>query len=96
MFGRRGGGNAGFAGRGCGFGFRGSSPGWPYIGRGRGGLPRCGYYGAAPVYPTAYTGQVSGEDELAYLKNQAAAIKSELEQINSRMEQINPDKTKES
>ena len=27
-----------------GFGFRGSTPPWPYIGRGRGGLPRCGYY----------------------------------------------------
>jgi len=31
---------------GRGFGFRGGSPPWPYIGRGRGGLPRCGYYGA--------------------------------------------------
>jgi hypothetical protein len=27
-----------------GFGFRGSSPPWPYVGRGRGGLPRCGYF----------------------------------------------------
>ena len=32
------------AGGGTGFGFRGSSPPWPYVGRGRGGLPRCGYY----------------------------------------------------
>ena len=31
-------------GRGRGFGFRGSSPPWPYVGRGRGGLPRCGYF----------------------------------------------------
>ena len=31
-------------GRGMGFGFRGSSPPWPFIGRGRGGLPRCGYF----------------------------------------------------
>jgi hypothetical protein len=39
-------------GYGRGFGFRGSSPPWPYVGRGRGGLPRCGYYGAyaAPPY----------------------------------------------
>jgi len=29
---------------GMGFGFRGSSPPWPYVGRGRGGLPRCGYF----------------------------------------------------
>jgi hypothetical protein len=30
-------------GYGKGFGFRGYSPPWPYIGRGRGGLPRCHY-----------------------------------------------------
>ena len=33
----------GFRG-GWGFGFRGSSPPWPYVGLGRGGLPRCGYF----------------------------------------------------
>ena len=42
----------GFRG-GMGFGFRGSSPPWPYVGLGRGGLPRCGYFlsgaGGAPV-----------------------------------------------
>ncbi len=41
-------------GRGWGFGFRGASPPWPYVGVGRGGLPRCGYFlgGAAwlPVW----------------------------------------------
>ena len=31
-------------GRGMGFGFRGTSPAWPYVGRGRGGLPRCWAY----------------------------------------------------
>ena len=47
---------------GWGFGFRGSSPPWPYVGRGRGGLPRCAHFfsGAAgipvpPVHP-AYAG----------------------------------------
>ena len=37
---------------GYGFGFRGASPPWPYVGRGRGGLPRCWYPGAfmAPAY----------------------------------------------
>jgi hypothetical protein len=34
----------GFGRGGWGFGFRGSSPPWPYIGLGRGGLPRCGYF----------------------------------------------------
>ncbi len=33
----------GFRG-GWGFGFRGSSPPWPFVGLGRGGLPRCGYF----------------------------------------------------
>ena len=31
---------------GRGFGFRGRSAGWPYVGLGRGGLPRCWAYGA--------------------------------------------------
>lgn len=33
---------------GRGFGFRGWSPGWPYVGLGRGGLPRCWAYGPYP------------------------------------------------
>ena len=41
-------------GRGMGLGFRGSSPPWPYVGIGRGGLPRCwtygGYGGPVPGY----------------------------------------------
>lgn len=46
-FGRGGGFGRGMGfgfGRGAGFGFRGASPPWPYVGRGRGGLPRCGYF----------------------------------------------------
>jgi hypothetical protein len=42
-------------GRGMGFGFRGSSPPWPYIGRGRGGLPRCGYFLAGAAAPPAWS-----------------------------------------
>lgn len=46
-------------GRGMGFGFRGASPPWPYIGRGRGGLPRCGYFlsgaGVPPAVPYPWT-----------------------------------------
>ena len=53
-FGRGFGRGFGFRG-GMGFGFRGSSPPWPYVGLGRGGLPRCGYFlsGAAGA-PTAW------------------------------------------
>lgn len=111
---------------GYGFGFRGSSPPWPYIGRGRGGLPRCWYpwaawypgVGIAPTYwQTAQAGQVSypaygapldmpyyeaapapgampfapqmtKEQELDFLKNQAEAIKGQLEQIDARMREM--------
>jgi hypothetical protein len=49
------------SGGGMGFGFRGASPPWPYVGRGRGGLPRCSYFlsgaGAPPQWPYQTTFQ---------------------------------------
>jgi hypothetical protein len=57
-FGRGRGMGRGFRG-GMGFGFRGSSPPWPYVGIGRGGLPRCGYFsrgaGASSAWPYQQT-----------------------------------------
>jgi len=88
------------SGGGMGFGFRGASPPWPYVGRGRGGLPRCGYFlSGAGVPSPAFYGQAAapgyapftpptGEDELDYLKSQAEAIKGQLEQIETRMRQL--------
>ncbi len=38
-------------GFGRGFGFRGYSPPWPFVGRGRGGLPRGFAYGAPGYFP---------------------------------------------
>ncbi|MBC8273644.1 MAG: DUF5320 domain-containing protein [Chloroflexi bacterium] len=87
---------------GFGFGFRGSSPPWPYIGRGRGGLPRCWHPGLwnAPAYlQTPYPGygapwgmpsapQMTREQELDLLKSEAEAIKSQLEQIDARMHEL--------
>ena len=104
-FGRRSGG-------GMGFGFRGSSPPWPYVGRGRGGLPRCGYYlgGAgepvsSPYQPQSfysempsapgyapYSSQMTREEEINYMKDQAEAIKGQLEEIASRMHELEADK----
>ena len=50
----------GFGG-GMGFGFRGSSPPWPYVGIGRGGLPRCGYFlNGAPGTPAQLPFQQAG------------------------------------
>ncbi|HEY33098.1 MAG TPA: DUF5320 domain-containing protein [Dehalococcoidia bacterium] len=102
-FGRGRGFGRGF-GRGMGFGFRGASPPWPYVGIGRGGLPRCGYffsgpgaeqpwpyqtpfYGQEPAYPgyAPFTPQMTREEELDYLREQAEAVKEQLEQIESRM-----------
>ena len=121
----------GRGGWGMGFGFRGSSPPWPYVGRGRGGLPRCGYFlsGAAGVpmaspyqqaqaygqtmpagqmpyppyggawgspfyggYPapgaTPYASQMTREQELDFLKQEADAIKGQLEEIEARTKEL--------
>ncbi len=93
-----------FAGRGqrggMGFGFRGSSPPWPYVGQGRGGLPRCGYYLRGTVAPSyqpltrvqtgywPFSAPVSKEEELSYPKDQAEAIKSRLDEIESRIRDL--------
>ncbi len=91
----------GYGGRGgMGFGFRGSSPPCPYVGLGRGGLPRCGYFlsGAAPYpfygMPTATPGvtpfapQMTREQELDSLKNQAQAMRGQLEQVEARVREL--------
>ncbi len=41
-------------GWGMGLGFRGSSPAWPFVGIGRGGLPRCRAYGRYGVPATGF------------------------------------------
>ena len=91
-FGRGQGGRGG----GTGLGFRGSSPPWPYVGRGRGGLPRCQYPGAAlssryTPAPT-YTAQMTREQELDLLKGQAGEIKKELDRMESRIRDLEANK----
>jgi len=69
------------------FGFRGSSPPWPYAGRGRGGLPRCGYFlGGTAGAPTV--SQMSREQELAALNDQAKMVKEQLDQIESNIREL--------
>ena len=79
-------------GYGRGFGFRGASPPWPYVGRGRGGLPRCWHPGlwGAPSYPqpTTYWPAPAREEELGFLKDQADIMKSQLEDIERRIQEI--------
>jgi len=75
-------------GYGRGFGFRGSSPAWPYVGRGRGGLPRCWAYGI-PYYPAATGWQaVTPEAEINLLRDQAQVIKQQLDIIESRIKDL--------
>jgi len=95
-----------------GFGFRGSSPPWPYVGIGRGGLPRHEYFlsgamGAPAQWPyqqapytaaspafsnTPFAPQVTPEQELDFLRNQAETISEQLEQIESRMRDLESEK----
>ena len=87
---------------GYGFGFRGASPPWPYVGRGRGGLPRCWYPGAitAPPYASGFYGgypgwvampyppQMTREQELDYMKEGANAVRRQLEDIEARIKEL--------
>ena len=86
MFGRN------FAGRGqregMGYGFRGNTPPWPYVGRGRGGLPRCGYYARGATGDRDFSVPENKEGELSYLSDQAKAIKEQLNNIESRMRDL--------
>jgi NAD-dependent dihydropyrimidine dehydrogenase PreA subunit len=75
--------------RGSGFGFRGSSPPWPYVGRGRGGLPRCYYPGLAGSSGyMPYRPQLTAEQEVDSLKEEASAVKKHLEDIAARIKEL--------
>jgi hypothetical protein len=88
-------------GNGRGFGFRGNSPPWPYVGRGRGGLPRCGYFsGSAGIpapwsYNPAYYPAVA--DAQGYPPNaprmsreeELNYMKSQAEAVKGELEEIN-------
>ena len=94
-------------GYGRGFGFRGSSPPWPYVGRGRGGMPRCRHPGAfaGPAYrqagwaPYPFPGPrvapfgpgPTRQEELDLLKAQAEALKGRIEGIEGRIRELEED-----
>jgi hypothetical protein len=92
-FGRGRGAGSGARG-GLGFGFRGSSPPWPYVGMGRGGLPRCTYITGtqARPYPARGIESMTREEELDFLKDQARTIKDNLERINARVRDLESQK----
>jgi hypothetical protein len=91
----------GFGGGGWGFGFRGSSPPWPFVGIGRGGLPRCGYFVSGPAgmpMPTGYPPY--GPGAMPYYEGYAPPsgtipgepeldfLRSQAEMIRGQLEQI--------
>jgi hypothetical protein len=82
-------------GYGWGFGFRGASPPWPYVGWGRGGLPRCWYPWAvmAPPYaPVSPYPLLTKEEEADWLKREAEAIKAELNEVEARIRDLETSK----
>jgi len=92
-FGRRGG-----RGRGMGFGFRGSSPPWPYVGLGRGGLPRHEYFmgraaGAPAAWPYQqapypdYPGAVPFAPQMSR-EQELDFLKSQTDMLKGELEQI--------
>lgn len=87
----------GFRG-GWGFGFRGASPPWPYVGVGRGGLPRCWHFvGAtgAPVpgsyarFPRGYYGPGWTPFSPEEMKEQELGfLRREAEELKGALEDI--------
>jgi hypothetical protein len=88
MYGRNFAGCGQRGGMGMGFGFRGSSPPWPYVGRGRGGLPRCSYY-LGNRANTAFADSVTTKDqEIDFLKNQAQDLQKGLAAVEARLRDL--------
>jgi hypothetical protein len=98
-FGRGRGFGRGFSGGGMGFGFRGASPPWPYVGIGRGGLPRCGYFwGSAGAslhwpYQRPFYGQPAAPGYTPFTPQmtkdeELGYLKSQAEAIKGELEQI--------
>ncbi|MFC1909872.1 rRNA methyltransferase [Chloroflexota bacterium] len=78
-------------GGGIGLGFKGSSPPWPYVGRGRGGLPRCAYYfGGQATTPVAQ--QFSTAGNTSTLREQADALRKKLEMIEAKLRDLESNK----
>jgi len=83
-----------------GFGFRGASPPWPYVGIGRGGLPRCGYFlsgaGAPPSWsyqPPLYGQEPASPGYTPFSpqmgrEEELGYLRDQAEAIKSQLEQV--------
>jgi hypothetical protein len=82
-------------GYGWGFGFRGASSPWPYVGWGRGGLPRCWYpwmVMSPPYAPVSPYPLLTKEEEADWLKREAEAIKAELNEVEAKIRDLETSK----
>lgn len=79
---------------GQGFAFHGSSPPWPYVGRGRGGKPRCAYYTSDSAVPANTATAEPGEQELQGLRQQSESLADQLEQIKARIDKLESEEKK--
>jgi len=75
-------------GFGRGFGFRGYSPAWPYVGRGRGGLPRCMAFGIPNDLQATEQHTTAPETGIGLLRNQAQDLKHQLDLIETRIRNL--------
>jgi NAD-dependent dihydropyrimidine dehydrogenase PreA subunit len=79
-------------GYGRGFGFRGASLAWPYVGRSRGGLPRRWHPGSwrasHNLVSVSHWSAPIREDELGFLKDQACIMKRQLEDVERRIQEL--------
>ncbi len=72
-------------------GFRGAYAAWPYIGRGRGGLPRCGYYFDNPsYYMPGYEGTApaAAAYDLSDLKKTIDVLKDRLSRMQAAVSEM--------
>lgn len=74
-------------GYGRGFGFRGRSPLWPYVGHGRGGLPHHRHHGLLGGAASCCSAQTRDE-ELGFLRGQANVMRHHLEDIELRIQEL--------
>ncbi|HOK79527.1 MAG TPA: DUF5320 family protein [bacterium] len=69
-------------------GFRGWTPPYPYIGIGRGGLPRCAWPGWWYGYIPPYVPDITPEEEIEYLKEEAEFLRKQLAEIEKRIRDL--------
>lgn len=65
-------------------GFMGTVPPWPYVGKGKGGMPRCWW----PSWKVDNQNSMNEKDELRYLKQRANVLNEELRWIEERIKTL--------